>query len=62
VDFKKHVSQALQLAPGGYISLLDPAKGWTQITGAGTGGPEAPVGSRRQRRGLGRIEWRRSER
>jgi hypothetical protein len=62
VDFKKHVSQALQLAPGGYISLLDPAKGWTQITGAGTGGPEAPVGSRRQRRGLGRIEWKKSER
>jgi hypothetical protein len=50
------------LAPGGYISLLDPAKGWTQITGAGTGGPEAPVGSRRQRRGLGRIEWKKSER
>jgi hypothetical protein len=61
VDFKRRVAKPLELAPGGYISILDPAKGWTQITAEGNpGGPEAPMGSRRQRRGMGREQWRRS--
>jgi hypothetical protein len=28
-DFKQHLSKQLQLAKGGYISVLDPKKGWT---------------------------------
>src|SRR6266851_4092912 len=55
LDFKKHVSKELELselelARGGYISILDPASGWTQITAKGEGGPRIVPGSRRQRR------------
>ncbi len=35
LDFKKHVSKELELAREGYISILDPATGWTQITAKG---------------------------
>jgi hypothetical protein len=62
MDFKKHVSETLQLAPGGYISVLDAAKGWTQITAEGAGGPVAPLGSRRQRREMKKEYWERSRR
>ena len=31
-------SKDLELARGGYISILDPASGWTQITAQGEGG------------------------
>jgi hypothetical protein len=48
VDFKRRISQPLQLASGGYISVLNPADGWTQIAAQGTA--PIPVGSRRQRR------------
>ncbi len=60
VDFKQHISKDLELAPGGYISVLDPTRGWTQITAQGVGGPAAAEGSRRQRRSLRRNLWRRS--
>jgi hypothetical protein len=50
MDFKRHLSKAGELAPGGYISVLDPQKGWTQVTARGVGGPEPVVGSRRWRR------------
>jgi hypothetical protein len=59
VDFQQHLSSRLELAKGGYISVLNPGKGWTQITAEST---EIPVGSRRWRRGLGKTRWRRSER
>jgi hypothetical protein len=62
LDFKQHVSKELQLAPGGYISILDPQKGWTQITAQGEGGPAINAGSRRSRRKMIRQQWRRSER
>lgn len=62
MDFQRRVSKRLQLGAGGYVSVLDPAKGWTQISAQGVGGPEAPVGSRRWRRMMGREEWERSER
>ncbi len=62
MDFQRHVSRALQLGAGGYISILDPAKGWTQITAEGAGGPKILAGSRRQRRGMERAKWRTSER
>ena len=60
VDFKQHISKELELAPGGYISVLDPRKGWVQIAAEGEGGPAAPEGSRRGRRNLRRDAWRRS--
>lgn len=61
-DFRKHVSQTLQLASGGYISVLDPKQGWTQVTAQGDSGPSAPTGSRRQRRGMEKGAWKRSVR
>ena len=57
MDFKQRVSQRLELGAGGYISVLDGAKGWTQIT-VGESAEESPAGSRRQ--GV-RAESRRPE-
>jgi hypothetical protein len=62
LDFKRHLSKELELAPGGYISILDPRRGWTQVTATGEDGPKLAVGSRRYRRKLSRKLWRRSER
>ena len=62
LDFKQHVSKQLELAPGGYISVLDPRKGWTQVTAHGEGGPEPVSGSRRWRRAIEQTRWRKSER
>lgn len=31
VDYMQRVTKQLELAPGGYISILDPKKGWTQL-------------------------------
>ena len=60
VDFKGRLSHPVELAEGGYITVLDPGKGWKQVT-AGEAG-DIPDGSRRQRRVMGRRQWRRSER
>jgi hypothetical protein len=54
LDFKHRLSKQLEIAPGGYISVLDPRKGWIQLTAEGEGGPKAVVGSRRWRRKFGR--------
>jgi hypothetical protein len=62
IDFKQHLSKELELARGGYISILDPSHGWTQVTAKGEGGPRILPGSRRQRRNLIRAAWRRSSR
>jgi hypothetical protein len=62
LDFKQHVSKELQLAPGGYISILDTQKGWTQITARNGVEPPINAGSRRARRKMMRRQWRRSER
>ena len=61
VDFKRHVSRTLEMAPGGYTSIFDTVKGWTQIS-AGQSAREVPVGSRRQRRAMSREQWGRSVR
>lgn len=61
-DLKQHLSRELELASRGYISILDPQKGWTQITARGEGGPAVLPGSRRQRRKLLRSLWRKSRR
>ncbi len=60
MDFKQYVSKELELARGGYISVFDPAHGWTQTTAKGEGGPRIVPGSRRQRRKLIRPAWRNS--
>ena len=54
LDFTQRLSKQLEIAPGGYISVLDPRKGWTQVTAKGEGGPKVVLGSRRGRRKLGR--------
>lgn len=60
LDFKQHLSKQLELARGGYISIFNPASGWTQIDARGESGPRIPSGSRRQRRRLIRPAWRKS--
>jgi hypothetical protein len=62
LDFRQHLSRELELASGGYISILDTKKGWTQITARGQGGPPVLAGSRRQRRKLLKRFWRKSVR
>lgn len=52
VDFKRRIAKPLELASEGYISVLDAGGGWTQV---------AALGSRRQRRNLGKAEWRNSQ-
>ena len=61
VDFGRRLSRGREIAAGGYASVLDPEKGWEQIT-TGQTLPEAPLGSRRQKRAMRREEWERSER
>jgi hypothetical protein len=64
-SFRKNATKALQIVPGGYISVLQVSAGaqWTQITAdRKPGGPVAPRGSRRQRRALPDRYWRRSQR
>jgi len=60
LDFKQHLSKQLELARGGYISIFDPSRGWTQIDARGEAGPGIPSGSRRQRRKLSRLRWKKS--
>ena len=72
-SFRKSVTAPFQLAPGGYISILQAGSGvgWQQVTAQlgrrglmslAPGGPDAPQGSRRQRRLIPDANWRRSER
>ena len=60
VDFKRRILQPLQLAEGGYISVLEVGGGWTQIAAQGETCVPIPWGSRRQRRNMGKADWRRS--
>lgn len=60
VDFKRRILNPLQLASGGYISVLDAGGGWTQIAAQGEPIAPIPLGSRRQRRNMGRADWRKS--
>jgi hypothetical protein len=58
VDFKRRISKPLQLAAGGYISVLNTGGKWTQIAAKDT--VSIPAGSRRQRRAMPKEGWRRS--
>jgi hypothetical protein len=61
VDFKRRIAKPLELAAGGYISVLDAAGGCTQVAARDEPSAAIPLGSRRQRRNLGKAEWRRSQ-
>jgi hypothetical protein len=60
VDFKQRIAKPFELASGGYISVLDETGGWTQIAAQGAPSASIPLGSRRQRRNLGKTKWRKS--
>lgn len=60
VDFKQKISPPLQLAPGGYISVFDLKKGWTQVSCEPANMTQAPAGSRRQRRSMAHEQWKKS--
>ena len=71
------LSAPLELAPGGYISVWEPATGWTQKYAEEVSGDAVPerdpaaklpssssvprVGSRRERRARGMALWRKSD-
>jgi hypothetical protein len=67
VDFKQRLTSPFEIAPGGYISVFDPAsgQGWTQVNGQAPASmaaqqlihSRARVGSRRERRIVGRANW-----
>ncbi len=56
VDFKRRISRPLELGKGGYIGVLEPGKGWTEVTAQGS--PAEREGDRRWRRRVGRGRWR----
>jgi hypothetical protein len=61
VDFKRRIAKPLELAAGGYTSVLHAAGGWTQVAAWDEPSAAIPLGSRMQRRNLGKAEWRRSQ-
>jgi hypothetical protein len=61
VDFKRRILKPLQLASGGYTSVLDKSGGWTQVAAQGESAASIPAGSRRQRRNLDKAEWRKTQ-
>lgn len=60
-DHAGHIKAPLEILAGGYIGRWTPTSGWTQITGSAAHGPKhrsrAGVGSRRERRQVGRGRW-----
>jgi hypothetical protein len=65
-DNQHHIKSPFQILSGGYIGVWTPDGGWTQITGQDAHGPahrsRAPIGSRRERRQVGKDRWARSTR
>jgi len=60
-DHGGYITSPLDILPGGYIGKWTAATGWTQWTGAEAHGAahrsRASVGSRRERRRVGRSRW-----
>jgi len=60
-DHCGHIKSPLEILPGGYIGKWTPTTGWTQVTGNAAHGAahrsRAGVGSRRERRLVGRTRW-----
>jgi hypothetical protein len=61
VDFKRRIAKSLEVASGGYISVLNASGGWTQVAARSEVPAAIPLGSRRQRRTMEKAEWRRSQ-
>jgi hypothetical protein len=61
IDFKQRIGKSLELAAGGYISVLNAGGQWKQIAARGEPTVPIPFGSRRQRRNMGKAEWRKSQ-
>lgn len=63
-DRTGHIKEPFQILDGGYIGVWKPNTGWTQVTGSEARGirhrSRASVGSRRERRRVGRERWARS--
>jgi hypothetical protein len=61
-DFKNNVNGPLQLLPGGYIGMVDPAGNWTQVMVQPDQHARTVIkpGSRRDKRSIPRAEWKRS--
>jgi hypothetical protein len=62
-DFRSHLSEAGQIAPGGYIGVWTPGSGWQQKiaeTSKAAMKSRANIGSRRERRRTPRNQWVRS--
>jgi hypothetical protein len=57
-DFKQHTTKQFELAVGGYISIYDQTKGWTQVMAKSTAEVQIPAGSRRDRRTVNKNDWR----
>ena len=55
------IPKPFEIVSGGYIGVWKPGSGWTQVTGADAHGAahrsRAGVGSRRERRMVGRDRW-----
>lgn len=60
LDFKGRIKKPLELAAGGYISILGSDGRWKQVAAQGEPTSSVPMGSRRQRRNLGKAKWRKS--
>lgn len=62
-DFCKRVKRPYQILSGGYAQSFDPEYGWQQLSREATKAKalSPSVGSRRERRKRGRLEWQRSE-
>ena len=60
-DHGGHIASSLEILSGGYIGRWTPGTGWTQLTGSAAHGAahrsRAGVGSRRERRQVGRNRW-----
>ncbi len=65
-DENDQISRPFEIPSGGYIGVWTPQKGWTQETGEDAHGlahrSRPSVGSRRERRMVGRARWARSTR
>lgn len=61
-SYKKNVTAPFQLAPGGYIGVLDPTTGWSQVTARAdySYSLRPHPGSRRDKRRTPRDQWMKS--
>ena len=61
IDFKQRIGKSLELAAGGHIPALNAGGQWKQIAARGEPTVPIPFARRRQRRNMGKAEWRKSQ-